>query len=89
MVDKEASIVDVVQHKQPSILARAQPVVHQLKDVRLWVVPASELDAVGDVAEALLEPGSAAGVRPQYPSLWRRIMRAISMLDGKLRLASR
>ena len=63
--------------------------MHQLEDVALRILPSCYLDAVGDVAETLLEPGGAAGMRPQYPCLRRRLARAVGMLDGKLRLALR
>jgi hypothetical protein len=61
--------------------------VHQLKDVGLRVLPPSDLDATGDVAVALLEPFSVAGVHPEHPRLRRLLVGAIGMLDGELRLA--
>jgi hypothetical protein len=88
VLQKKAGIVNAVQHKKPPLLAVAQPVVHQLEDVCLRVSPPEDLDPVGDVAEALLEPGRVAGVRPEHPRLGRPLAGAVGMLDGELRLAS-
>jgi hypothetical protein len=70
------------------MLAVAQPVVHQLKDVGLRVLQPSDLDATSDVAVALLEPGGIAGVYPKDPRLRRLAACAIGILDSELRLAS-
>jgi hypothetical protein len=51
-LEQKAGIVDVVQHDQPSVLALAQPVVHEFRrDFSLWVLLSSDRNAVGNVAE--------------------------------------
>ena len=86
-IEQKASIVDIVQYEQPWLIGVAHPVMHQLKDVDLRILSSFDLDTVGDVAEAQLEPGGAAGMRPQYPRPWQRLARAVAVLDGQLRLA--
>lgn len=88
VLHKKASIANIVQHKKPPLLAVAQPVVHQLGDVRLRVLPPGGLDPVGNLAEALLEPRCVAGVHPEHSRLRRLLVRTIGMLDGQLRLSS-
>lgn len=85
---EKASVVHVVQHEQPLLLATMQPVVHQLEDVGSGIQSPGDADAVGNVAVALLEPGGVAGMHPEHPRLRRPLARAVGMLDGELRLAS-
>jgi hypothetical protein len=84
---KKASVVNVVQHKKPPLPTVTQPVVHQLKDIRRRISP-SDLDPVGNVAKALLEPSGVAGIDPEHPHLARLLACAIGIFDGELRLAS-
>ena len=70
------------------MLAVAQPVVHQLKDIHLRILAPLKLDVIGNVAEALLVPGWITSMHPQYPRLRRLLVRTIGVLDSKLRLAS-
>jgi hypothetical protein len=83
-IHKKASIVYIVEHEQPPILATAQPVMHQLKDVCLRILPPKDLDAFGYVAVALLEPRCTAGVHPEHPRLRRSVTRPVRILDGEL-----
>ncbi|KAI1523923.1 hypothetical protein PtrSN001A_011097 [Pyrenophora tritici-repentis] len=62
--------------------------MHQLENVGLRVSPPKDLDAVGNVAIALLEAGDIAGMHPEHPRLSQLLSRAIGMLNSKLRLAS-
>lgn len=68
-IHKKASIAYVVEHEQPPTFVATQPVVHQLENVRLGILPPGDLDAVGYVAVALLEPCCAAGVHSEHPRL--------------------
>ena len=56
------------------------------RHIRLWVVPASQLDLVRDVPVALFDVGRVAGVHPEHPRLWRCLRGVIAVLDGELRL---
>ena len=87
-IKKKANIIDVVEHEKPPLLAVTQPVVYQLEDVRLRILPPSDFDAVGHVAVALLEPSSVTSMHPEHPHLRRPLVGAIGMLDSELRLAS-
>jgi len=57
-----------------------------LEHIRLRVLPPANLDLVGFLAEALLESGCVAGMRPEHPRLGRLLGGAVAVLDGKLRL---
>jgi hypothetical protein len=89
-IEKKANIIDVVEHEKPPLLAVTQPVVYQLKDVRLRILPPSDFDAVGHVTVpvALPEPSSVTSMHPEHPRLRRPLVGTIGMLDSELRLAS-
>jgi hypothetical protein len=64
-LEKNGSVVSVIKHQQPPpVLLIAQPVVHQLKHVRLRVLAPADLDQLCYLLEALLQPRRVAGVRP-------------------------
>jgi hypothetical protein len=66
--EKPMSIIGVVEDEKPlSVPLISQPVVNELKYVRLRVPPARDLDVICDVAKALLETGSIARVYPEKP----------------------
>ena len=62
--------------------------MHQLENVHFRVLPRGDLDAVGYIAIALLEPRYIAGVHPEHPRLVRSLARLVRILDGELRLAT-
>jgi hypothetical protein len=67
-VEKELSIVDVVKNENPlSILTIVQPVVHELEDIGLEVLPPIDLNCICNISIALLEAGRIARVDPEGP----------------------
>jgi hypothetical protein len=87
--EKPTSIIGVVEDKKPlSVLLVLQPVVNELKYVRLQVPPARDLDVVCDFPTTLFEPGGVARVYPENPCLWRLASDLVGVFDGELRLPS-
>ena len=81
-------VVGAVEDHDPSTVPFVgQPAVHKLWDIGLRLVPAGQLDSVGNRPESLLDARLRAGVDPEYPCV--RLLRAdpVSKLDGQLRLA--
>jgi hypothetical protein len=88
-LDEEASIIHIVQYKSPlPIPTVAQPVVHQLEYIGLWILPSGDLDAICNISKALLKPGGIACVDPENPCFRRAVSSSIGVFDGELRLAS-
>lgn len=86
-VEKEASIVDVVEDENPlPLLAIAQPVVHKLEYVCLRIPPSKDLDRICNIAIALLKPGRVARVDPKNERVRRSLSGLVRIFDGKLRL---
>jgi hypothetical protein len=86
--NKEMSIVGIIEDDKPlSLLLVAQPVVNELKYIRLRVVPARDLNPVRNFPKTLLEPGRVARVYPENPRLWRSVSHSVGVFDGKLRLS--
>jgi hypothetical protein len=87
--DKEASIINIIQYKNPLPLpVVTQPVVHELEYIGLWILSPGDLDAVRNFLKALLESGRVACVDPENPRLRRKSLGSVRVFDGKLRLAS-
>jgi hypothetical protein len=86
--EKEASIVDVVEDKDPlSLPFVSQPVVNQLKYVGLRIIPVRDLDVVGNFPKTLLETGGITRVDPEHARIGRSLFKSIAVFDGKLRLS--
>jgi hypothetical protein len=86
--EKPTSIISIVEDKKPlSISLVSQPVVNELKYVRLQVLPARDLDVVCDFRTTLFEPGGIARVYPENPCLGRLASDFVGVFDGKLRLS--
>lgn len=62
--------------------------MHQLEYVGLGVLPPKDLDAVGNVAIALLKPRCVTCIDPENPRLGRLLAGSIRKFDGKLRFTS-
>lgn len=62
--------------------------MHELGHIGLRLSPASELDSLGDGAEAFLDARMRGGVNPKHPRGCRRGGDAVGVLDRELRLAS-
>jgi hypothetical protein len=87
--DEEASIIYIVKYKNPlSLRIVAQPVVHKLEYIGLWILPPGDLDTVCNISKALLKPGRIACVDPENPRLRRQVSGSVRVFDGELRLAS-
>ena len=84
-VDKETSIVNVVEDKNPvPILTIAQPIVHELKYIYLGIPTPKDLDSICNIPIALLKPGCVARVDPENPCLGRPLSSPVGIFDGKL-----
>ncbi len=63
--------------------------MHELGHIGLRLSPASELDSLGDGAEAFLDARMRGGVNPKHPrGCRRRGGDAVSVLDRELRFSS-
>jgi hypothetical protein len=83
-LDKEASIINIIQYENPlSLPIAAQPVVHQLECIGLWILPSRDLDAICNILKALLKSGSIACVDPEHPCLWQAVSSSIGEFDGE------
>ena len=86
---KLTSVISVVEDEKPrSVPLLSQPVVNELKYVRLQVLPARDLDVACDFPITLFESGSIARVYPENASAQRLVSDLIGELDSKLRLPS-
>jgi hypothetical protein len=87
-LDEEASIINVIQYKNPlSLPIAAQPVVHQLEYIGLWILSSRDLDAICNISKALLKPGSIACVDSEHLCFRRAVSSSIGIFDSELRLA--
>jgi len=87
-VDKETSIIDIIEDEHPfSLILVAQPVINELEYIRLRIPPAGELDLVCNVPIALLKTPRVACVDPENPRFRRSLSGSIRVFDGKLRLS--
>jgi hypothetical protein len=88
-VEKETSIVDIVEDKNPlSLLTIVQPVVHELEYVGLGIPPPKDLNLVCNIPIALLKAGRVARVDPENPCFGRLFSGSVGVFDGKLRLSA-
>jgi hypothetical protein len=86
--EKPTSIIGVVEDKKPlSVPLVSQPVVNELKYVRLQVPPARDLNVVRDFPPTLFEPGGVARVYPRNPCLRRLALDLVGVFNGELRLS--
>jgi len=86
--EKPTRIIGVVKDKKPlSVPLVSQPVVNELKYVRLLVPPARDLDVVCDFPTTLFETGGVARVYPENPCLRRLASDLVGVFDGELRLS--
>ena len=87
-LDKEASIINIIQYKNPlSLLIAVQPVVYQLEYIGLWILPSRDLDAICDILKALLKPGGIACMDLEHLCLRQAFLSLIGVFDSELRLA--
>jgi hypothetical protein len=84
-VEKESSIVDVIEDKNPlSLLTIVQPVVHELEYIGLGILPPKDLDFICNIPIALLKTGRVARVDPEYPCFRRSLLGLVCIFDSKL-----
>ena len=85
---EEIRIVDVIENKQPPpTLSAAQPVMDKSEDIRFGILPSRNLDVIGDIPKALLQPCCAPGMYPEHPRPGRLFSGSIAEFDGELRLS--
>jgi hypothetical protein len=85
-VEKEASVVDVVENENPlSTLAFMQPVMYELKDVCFGILPSKDLNNICNVPKALLKSGGIARMDLEYPRFRRSLLDSVGIFNGELR----
>jgi hypothetical protein len=85
--EKPTRIIGVVEDKKPlSVALISQPAANELEYVRLYVLPARDLDVVCDFPTTLFEPGGVARMYPKNPCLRRLASNLVGELNSKLRL---
>jgi hypothetical protein len=88
-LEKVGSVIHIIKYEDPiSLPVVAQPVVHKLEYVGLWILPPGDLDAVCYLSKALLKASCVACVDPENPRFWRSVSGFIRVGNGELRLAS-
>jgi hypothetical protein len=84
-VDKEMSIINIVQYQNPlSILTFLQPVVHKLEDIGFRIPPPKELDSIGNLPVALLKPRGVTSMDPKNPRFRFSLVDLVCIFDRKL-----
>lgn len=82
---QESIVVQIVDDQKPfSLVLVMQPVLQELKYVRITLPSTGDSHPVGILATTSLEAGCVAGVDPKYSRRWRSIANAMGVLDGEL-----
>ena len=68
-IDKEISVVNVIENHQPRFPAPAKPVVHQFEYISPRILPSWNLDYVCNISIGLLESSCVARVHPENPCI--------------------
>lgn len=87
-IERETSIVGVIEDEQPLSFVIAQPVMHKLEYISRGISPLRDPNAVCDLPIALRKPRRVARVNLEYPCLWRLSSNSVGIFDGKLGLSA-
>ena len=85
VIEKDPAVIRIIQHHQPAPISWiAQPLIYELENIHLRVVPSRNLHGCGNILVALFQPRLITGVNPKNPCVWCGSLYTIRILGGYL-----